>query len=124
MNRPEARLIATFVVMGLALSGTFTALLLEGAGDRAAPPPRKPLPATATAAPSPTYIGSMPELWGMELDAANGQLAALGITARVQRTNPDGGPETGEWVVTARAPAPGALLMITMPVFLIVEPRD
>ncbi|MEU1389086.1 MULTISPECIES: hypothetical protein [unclassified Nonomuraea] len=60
VNRPEARLIATFVVMGLALSGTFTALLPEGAGDRAAPPPRTPLPATARAAPSPTSIGSMP----------------------------------------------------------------
>ncbi|MFF4192841.1 hypothetical protein [Nonomuraea sp. NPDC001831] len=123
MNRPEARLIATFVVMGLALSGTFTALLLEGTGDQAAPPPRTPLPA-ATAAPSPTYLGSMPELWGRELGAANGQLAALGITARVQRVNPDGGPETGGWVVTAQAPSPGTLLTTTIPVFLVVEPRD
>ncbi|MFI7466105.1 hypothetical protein [Nonomuraea sp. NPDC049646] len=122
MNRPEARLIATFVVMGLALSGTFTALLLEGAGDRAAPPLRTPLPATA--APSPAYLGSMPALSGVELDAANGRLAALGVTARVRRINPDGGPETGAWVVTAQAPAPGALLTITMPVFLFVEPRD
>ncbi|MGW4412291.1 hypothetical protein ACWEJ6_50420 [Nonomuraea sp. NPDC004702] len=73
--------------------------------------------------PSPTYLGSMPELWGMELDAANGRLAALGVTARVQRVNPDGAAETGEWVVIAQAPFPGALLTITMPVFLVAEPR-
>ncbi|MEV3981512.1 hypothetical protein [Nonomuraea sp. NPDC049758] len=114
MNRPEARLIATFVVMGLALSGTFTALLLEGAGDRAAPPPRTPLPATATAAPSPTYLGSMPELWGMELDAANEQLAALGVTARVRPGAPAPEP-TARGRDAVRSPGAGGRCRVRWP---------
>jgi hypothetical protein len=123
MSRSEGPLLATFVVMGLAATAAATALVLGGPDEPAPAPPPAPAPAT-TATPSLEDVVTMPELWFEEASDASARIAALGFTAKVMRSNPEGIADPKEWVVAGQVPGPGNWLTSTQPILLHVVPKE
>ncbi|MBB5781270.1 PASTA domain-containing protein [Nonomuraea jabiensis] len=122
MNRSEVPLLATFVVMGLAVTAALTTLVLGGPDEPA--PPVVPLPATVAPSFSKADVVTMPELWFKEADDARAEIAALGFTAKVMRLNPEGIADPKEWVVAGQSPGPGTWLSSAVPILLHVVPEE
>ncbi len=115
-------LLATFVVMGLAVTAALTTLVV-GRPDEAAPAP-VPAPATATPSLAEADVVTMPELWFKEADDARAEIAALGFTAKITTANPEGIADPKEWVVAGQFPGPGVWLTSTQPILLQVVPKE